>query len=274
MSYLLALIASLSYGLADFSAGVLSKRLTVYAVYGGSAVVAALVFFAFGAITKTLSFDEVDFVAGSIAGILFLVGNLIYFTALTRGTMGVVSGTVTLLVLVPLISAMRQGQMPSPLNLLGIAVTIGGVIMLGVPEMKGSKGMGPVLLALIAALFIGASQVSLDLGSKDNVVGSIFIMEIVGVAIMSVIALAVRSWGGLALRDTPAIVMIGMLNAIAVSAFSYATTSGNIAVVSVLSSLDPIVVVVMAVFILKQGLVRIQIFALTVTVLGSFLVSV
>ena len=274
MSYLLALIASLSYGLADFSAGVLSKRLTVYAVYGGSAVVAALVFFAFGAITKTLSFDEVDFVAGSIAGILFLVGNLIYFTALTRGTMGVVSGTVTLLVLVPLISAMRQGQMPSPLNLLGIAVTIGGVIMLGVPEMKGSKGMGPVLLALIAALFIGASQVSLDLGSKDNVVGSIFIMEIVGVAIMSVIALAVRSLGGLALRETPAIVMIGMLNAIAVSAFSYATTSGNIAVVSVLSSLDPIVVVVMAVFILKQGLVRIQIFALTVTVLGSFLVSV
>ena len=146
--------------------------------------------------------------------------------------------------------------------------------MLGVPEMKGSKGMGPVLLALIAALFIGASQVSLDLGSKDNVVGSIFIMEIVGVAIMSVIALAVRSWGGLALRETPAIVMIGMLNAIAVSAFSYATTSGNIAVISVLSSLDPIVVVVMAVFILKQGLVRIQIIALTVTVLGSFLVSV
>jgi len=274
MSYLLALIASLSYGLADFSAGVLSKRLTVYAVSGGSAVVAALVFLAFGAITKTLSFDEVDFVAGSIAGILFLVGNLIYFTALTRGTMGVVSGTVTLLVLVPLISALRQGQMPSPLNLLGIAVTIGGVIMLGVPEMKGSKGMGPVLLALIAALFIGASQVSLDLGSKDNVVGSIFIMEIVGVAIMSVIALAVRSWGGLALRETPAIVMIGMLNAIAVSAFSYATTSGNIAVVSVLSSLDPIVVVVMAVFILKQRLVRIQIIALTVTVFGSFLVSV
>lgn len=274
MSYLLALVASLSYGLADFSAGVLSKRLTVYAVFGGSAVVAALVFFTLGVITKTMSFDEIDLVAGSVAGLLFLVGNLTYFTALTRGSMGVVSGTLTLLVLVPFIAAVSQGQMPAPLNLLGIAVTIGGVIMLGIPEMKGSKAMGPILLALIAALFIGASQVFLDLGSKENVVGSLFTMEIVGVVTISVIALAARSRGGFAIRETPAIVVIGMLNAIAVSAFSYATTSGNIAVVSVLSSLDPLVVIVMAVFILKQNLARVQIFAFIVVLFGSFLVSV
>jgi|LauGreSBDMM110SN_4_FD.fasta_scaffold29534_2 drug/metabolite transporter (DMT)-like permease len=273
MTYFLALVASLSIGLADFYAGVLSKRLTVYAVFGGSAVVAALAFFTVGVITKTMHFDEVDLVAGSVAGILFLVGNLMYFTALTRGNMGVVSGTVTLLVLVPLITDMRQGQMPSPLNLLGIAVIMGGVIMLGIPEMKGSKAMGPVLLAFIAALFLGAAEVSLDLGSKENVLASLITMQIVGVVIISVIALATRSRGGFTFRETPAIVVIGMLNAIAVSAFSYATTSGNLAIVSVLSSLDSLVVLVMAFFFLKQNLARVQKFAFIVVLLGTFLVS-
>ncbi len=273
MAVVLALLTSVFYGLSDFTSGSLTKRISVYGVAGGSAVVAALIFLVAGLATQTMNFNKVDFASGIVAGTLFFVGNVLYLTALSRGSMGVVGAVATLLVLVPLVHDMRNGQMPSALSIVGVIVTLGGIVLLGAPEMKGGSSLGPVFLAVIAALFFGISQVSLDLGSADAVLPTVLVTEMVTVIITLVLAMATRSIGGLDRPALPLILAIGILDALALLSFSVATTDGNVAIVSVLSSLDPIVLAILAFIFIRERIARLQVMGLFVVIGGSILVS-
>ncbi len=273
MAVVLALLTSVFYGLSDFTSGNLTKRISVYGVAGGSAVVAALIFLVAGLATQTMNFNKVDFASGFVAGTLFFVGNVLYLTALSRGSMGVVGAVATLLVLVPLVHDMRNGQMPSALSIVGVIVTLGGIVLLGAPEMKGGSSLGPVFLAVIAALFFGISQVSLDLGSADAVLPTVLVTEMVTVIITLVLAMATRSIGGLDRQALPLILAIGILDALALLSFSVATTDGNVAIVSVLSSLDPIVLAILAFIFIRERIARLQVIGLFVVIGGSILVS-
>jgi drug/metabolite transporter (DMT)-like permease len=273
VAVVLALLTSVFYGLSDFTSGSLTKRISVYGVAGGSAVVAALIFLVAGLATQTMNFNKVDFASGIVAGTLFFVGNVLYLTALSRGSMGVVGAVATLLVLVPLVHDMRNGQMPSALSIVGVIVTLGGIVLLGAPEMKGGSSLGPVFLAVIAALFFGISQVSLDLGSADAVLPTVLVTEMVTVIITLVLAMATRSIGGLDRPALPLILAIGILDALALLSFSVATTDGNVAIVSVLSSLDPIVLAILAFIFIRERIARLQVMGLFVVIGGSILVS-
>ena len=112
MSYVLALLSSVFVGLGDFSSGFLGKRVKIFAVIGGAAMVAAAIFLIVGLATHQLVFDELDVTSGLLAGVLTLIGNVFYITAMARGRMGVISGITTLLVLVPIVWDVRERQLP------------------------------------------------------------------------------------------------------------------------------------------------------------------
>jgi drug/metabolite transporter (DMT)-like permease len=130
-----------------------------------------------------------------------------------------------------------------------------------------------VFLAVIAALFFGISQVSLDLGSADAVLPTVLVTEMVTVIITLVLAMATRSIGGLDRPALPLILAIGILDALALLSFSVATTDGNVAIVSVLSSLDPIVLAILAFIFIRERIARLQVMGLFVVIGGSILVS-
>jgi drug/metabolite transporter (DMT)-like permease len=273
VAVILALLTSVFYGVADFTSGHLTKRVSAFAVAGGAALVAALIFLVLGLRSDLMIFDKVDFLAGIVAGVLFFVGNILYLKALSQGSMGVIGAVATLMVLVPLIWDIRNGQMPSTIAIIGVLVTLTGIILLGAPEMKGGASLGPVFLASIAALFFGISQVALNLGSQANVLGTVFLTELVTVVIVVVLALFARSTGGMDKKAVPLILAIGLLEALALLSFSTATTGGNVAIVSVLSGLDPIVLAILAFFIVKERMTRVQVIGFIIVIGGSFLVS-
>jgi len=216
MAIVLALLTSVFYGLADFTSGHLTKRVSAFAVVGGASIV-----------------------AGIVSGTLFFIGNVLYLKALSQGSMGVIGAVATLLVLVPLIWDVRQGNVPDAIAIVGVIVTLSGIILLGAPEMKGKSSLGPVFLAVIAALFFGVSQVSVNLGSQANVLGTVLLTELVTVVIVLLLALFTRSTGGMNKKAVPLILAIGLLEALALLSFSKATTGGNVAIVSVLSLCSP-----------------------------------
>jgi len=275
MSVLVALLSSVFVGLSDFTAGFVGKRVHPLTVVGGGAVVSTLLILGYGVASQQLSFDKVDVVSGVIAGALLLIGTFCYVVALAQGGhMGVTSATTTLLVLVPIIFDIRNQQMPSALTLVGIGVTIGGVILLNVPDMKeGKSSLKPVFLALLAALAYGVEQVVLDTGSQDNITGTLLTVYLFQLLLCIVIAAFARSLGGLSRNDLPLIGLIGLTGALGIAAFSWASTAGDVAVVSMLASLDPIVIVLLALFLLREKLVRIQVIAIVVVIAGSFLVA-
>jgi drug/metabolite transporter (DMT)-like permease len=273
VAIVLALLTSVFYGLADFTSGNLTKRVSAFAVAGGASIVAAVIYLILGLRSDLMVFDKVDIVAGIVSGTLFFIGNILYLKALSQGSMGVIGAVATLLVLVPLIWDVRQGNMPDAIAIVGVIVTLSGIILLGAPEMKGKSSLGPVFLAVIAALFFGISQVSVNLGSQSNVLGTVLLTELVTVVIVLVLALFTRSTGGMNKKAVPLILAIGLLEALALLSFSTATTGGNVAIVSVLSGLDPIVLAILALFLLKERMTRVQVIGFIIVIGGSFLVS-
>ena len=273
MTIVLALLTSVFYGLADFTSGNLTKRVSAFAVAGGASIVAAVIYLILGLRSDLMVFDKVDIVAGIVSGTLFFIGNVLYLKALSQGSMGVIGAVATLLVLVPLIWDVRHGNMPDAIAIVGVIVTLSGIILLGAPEMKGKSSLGPVFLAVIAALFFGISQVSVNLGSQSNVLGTVLLTELVTVVIVLVLALFTRSTGGMNKKAVPLILAIGLLEALALLSFSTATTGGNVAIVSVLSGLDPIVLAILALFLLKERMTRVQVIGFIIVIGGSFLVS-
>ncbi|MSX13411.1 MAG: EamA family transporter [Actinobacteria bacterium] len=273
MAIVLALLTSVFVGLADFTSGNLTKRVSAFAVAGGASIVAAVIYVILGLRSDLMVFDKVDIVAGIVSGTLFFIGNILYLKALSQGSMGVIGAVATLLVLVPLIWDIRHGNMPDAIAIVGVIVTLSGIILLGAPEMKGKSSLGPVFLAVIAALFFGISQVSVNLGSQSNVLGTVLLTELVTVVIVLVLALFTRSTGGMNKKAVPLILAIGLLEALALLSFSTATTGGNVAIVSVLSGLDPIVLAILALFLLKERMTRVQVIGFIIVIGGSFLVS-
>lgn len=273
MAIVLALLTSVFYGLSDFTSGNLTKRVSAFAVAGGASIVAAVIYVILGLRSDLMVFDKVDIVAGIVSGTLFFIGNILYLKALSQGSMGVIGAVATLLVLVPLIWDIRHGNMPDAIAIVGVIVTLSGIILLGAPEMKGKSSLGPVFLAVIAALFFGISQVSVNLGSQSNVLGTVLLTELVTVVIVLVLALFTRSTGGMNKKAVPLILAIGLLEALALLSFSTATTGGNVAIVSVLSGLDPIVLAILALFLLKERMTRVQVIGFIIVIGGSFLVS-
>lgn len=273
MPYLLALMASVFTGISDFTGGFLSKRVSEYAVTGMASAVACAAYLLMGRLAGDLDLTRVDFRAGALGGVFFLIANVLYFKALADGQMGVVGGTVTLLVIVPMLWGARNGQPLTTVALVGVAITIGGVILLGVPEMSATGGFVPVVMAAVAAIFYGMTQVAVDVGSDKSVFATMFAVQAVSVVFVLILGAVTRSTGGLTRSAIPLLLVIGLTDAISLWSFTEATTAGDIGIVSVLSSLDPIVIALLAAFFLKEKLSRIQIFAIGVVIAGTAVIS-
>ena len=273
MADLLALLSSILVGASDFTGGLFSRRISVYAVVGAAAAVAALFFLTIGIVSGSPTITMLDAEAGVAAGVTLLIGTVLYFTALTKGRMGVVGGIVTLLVLIPIAFSVIHGETLSTKTIIGIVVTLTGAIALGIPEMRGGTAVSAIVMAVVAAVMFGMSQVALDRGATQDMYSVLFVSEVVQVVIIGCIAIFARSKGGITRRDLLPLAGIGAADAIAVSLFATATQTGDLAVVSVLASLDPIVIALVAYFVLKEKLMRVQVLAFITVIIGSIMVG-
>lgn len=234
---------------------------------------ATVAFLLLGFLTGTMAFDRIDIRAGVLTGVLLVAGNGCFYSALARGTMGVIGGIAATLVIVPVLVSLTHGAALSSQILIGVAVTVGSAILLGAPEMRGGTRKTAVLLAALAAVFYGLSEVTDDVGSANNLYGTLMVMEVTAACLVGVMGLVSRSLGGLRRSALPTLVLVGLCNAAAWACFAEATTLGSLAVVSVLSSLAPVVLTVLAFFVLKERMKPIQLVALAGVLVGSVLVS-
>jgi drug/metabolite transporter (DMT)-like permease len=273
MSEALALLSSVFYGVSDFAGGFASRRVSPFAVTAYAALVAGI-FFGIGFLfSSDATITGADAVTGVVAGVALLFGNVLYFMALARGNMGVVGGVLTLMVLVPMAYDALHDSLPSALALLGIVVMVGGVVLLGAPEMKGGAARTAVLLALVAALMYGLSQLAINRASDGNSMGMRLVCETTVVVLLAIVGLVKRSNGGMTRAVLPVVVVVGAASAVALSCYSWAAVNGNASVISVLASLAPVVIAALAYVFLKERLVRIQVAALGVVILGVVLIG-
>jgi drug/metabolite transporter (DMT)-like permease len=255
----LALLASIVWGVADFLGGSYSRRLpTPFVMLWSQAVglVAVGVVLALGqwrAPGAYLWWGVGASLFGTLAGALF-------YRALALGTMSIVAPIAGTGLVVPVVVGLVRGERPSALQLAGIVLATAGVVLASGPELKGiGVQRRSVLLACGAAAGFGGALALIPRAGADRWAMTSASLTLTGLLATGAYVLARRPsapWPGR--RDVPGLGAIGALNVTALSLYAFASTRGLVAIVSVLASLYSVVTVLLAQWFLSERLRGVQ----------------
>ncbi|WP_457033264.1 EamA family transporter, partial [Kitasatospora sp. P5_F3] len=169
MTAVLALAASLLWGLADFGGGSLTRRLPALTVVVTSQLAAAVVLVLAVVATGGLADLSPALWYAVAAGVVGPFAMFAFYRALALGPMGVVSPLAAVGVVVPVGAGLLLGERPGPVQFAGIAVAVLGVVLAGGPQRGGPAAVGrTVALTLGAAFGFGAVMVLIAYASADG----------------------------------------------------------------------------------------------------------
>ncbi len=292
---LLAVASSMAWGTADFLGGLLSRRARPLAVVGGSQTVGLVVVSALAAALGLLGPGGPGIgpwlgwgVACAASGTSGLV---LFYLALARGRMGVVSPVAACGAVVPVLLAAAAGERPSGLQVAGVVLALAGAVGASGPEVRrrgagrhdaldgdgGDAGAGggalPVLLAAASGLGFGLLLWFLARGAESSAVLTLLTMRVTGVVVIGAVALAVRSVGGLSVRQLPLLVACGVLDSTGNLLLAHATTLQLVSVATVLGSLYPVATVLLARWVLHERMARVQLVGVGAALAGVALLA-
>jgi len=208
-----------------------------------------------------------------LAGLSGATGLVAFYTALASGTMGVVAPIASMGVLVTVGLGVASGETPSSWVWVGIAVAVVGIVLASGPEVSGAVSARPVLLACVAAVGFGLALFSLDRGSRDSMLMTLWGMRGTSVVIFATAAVVLRSVGGAGRTHLVPLALIGSADLLANVLFATASSRGQVSVASVLGSLYPIATILFARIVLGERLQRIQQVGVVFALAGAAIIS-
>jgi drug/metabolite transporter (DMT)-like permease len=273
LAVVMAAAASTLWGAGDFVGGLLTKRIPVLLVAlitwgSGLLLVGGLV----------LAFDPAvpparSVAFGLIGGIFGAIGLGSLYKGLAVGRMGIVAPIAALSSLVGALVGLIQGDRPAALQLAGMLAAITGAVLAATAPDPGGTRSGRVAagvgFAVLAALGLGATLVCLDAAAEASAAWSALLLRASSVPLVAIAALVTRpSVGAVGRRDVGVLAGVGAADNLANVLFALATVQGLLTIVAVISSLVPVVTVLLARFVLHEHLTRHQLFGVVLAFAG------
>lgn len=270
----LALGASLAWGLGDFLGGLKSRALHVLTVLAISQLAG------FGAVLVWLRLSGDGFPGwvavayAAAAGVGGCIGLAALYRGLAVGAMGIVAPVSALSAAIPFAVGMASGERPGVLQLAGVAVALGGVVLASrEPSAAGGRRAAGMGLALLAALGFGLFFVFLDAAAEQSVAYAVGTARGISTLIAVGIALAL----GVSLRPdrahVPVLVAVGLCDVGANVLFGLASTRGFLSVASVLASLYPVTTLALAALLLHERIAPVQRAGVAAALAGAVLIT-
>jgi len=292
---LLAITASVAYGTSDFVASYAGRRVTPLAIAWWAHVFGAVALAALALAVAGL--PQLSALAlGALAGGIAAAGLVLFYGALAHGPVSIITPLAATGAAIPVLVGFARGEAPSAVALCGLVVAAVGVLTVAttrsVEEEPGAPGPGarpgcmeeqgarcprlpPALAALLAAVSFGIAFVLVDAGGNDasplwvaaglQVGGVLGLIPIVLSGPLERIALTRPSLTSVA--GTGALVAAGDV------ALAFAFAEGTLSTVSVLSSLDSVVSILLAQVILMERLSARQTAGVGAAVAGAVLLA-
>jgi drug/metabolite transporter (DMT)-like permease len=296
---LLALGSSVGYGVSDFLASRVARRvppvlLVLYSQALQSVVLLAVV----AAVGQPYSAGGLAW--GMASGAIGAAGLVAYYQALATGQTAIVAPVASSGAVLPVLLDLVRGRRPGPAALAGLVMVLAGIAVTSLaseepdeaapaPTWHGPPATRrriarlrppvPILLALVAAVLFGLFFVGIDQGGMAA--GGSVLWVAFGVqlgALPTALAGALRSRGRRRLRiDDRALLvpvaLVTVLNLSADASLAYAVTLGDLAVVSVLASLAPVITALLAHALTAERPSGPQTAGAALAVLGTLVVS-
>jgi drug/metabolite transporter (DMT)-like permease len=194
---------------------------------------------------------------GAAAGIAGVGGLLLYLRGLAAGPMGLVAPLSAVVGAgLPLAIGMLGGERPGPLAWVAIGVALVAIV-LATAGARGDAATGAGLaLGLAAGVGFGLFFIGVDAAPADSGLVPVLAGRLVSVPLLCA-AVLVRGKGG-PLRSGGLMVVGGAADALANVLFLLAARAGELGVSAVVVSLYPVVVVLLARFVLHERLTGAQ----------------
>jgi drug/metabolite transporter (DMT)-like permease len=296
---LLALGSSVGYGVSDFLASRVARRvapvlLVLYSQALQSVVLLVVV------LVASQPYSAAGLAWGTAAGAVGAVGLVAYYQALATGQAAILAPLASSGAVLPMVFDLARGGTPGPVAMTGLVVVLAGIAVTSLasgerneeapaPTWHGPPATRrrvavprppvPVVLALVAAVLFGLFFIAVDLGGEAAGGGVLWVALGVQLgALPTTLAGALRSRGrGLLGIDDPGLLapvaLLTVLNLSADAFLAYAVTRGDLAVVSVLASLAPVVTAMCAIAITAERPSGPQTLGAALAVLGTLIVS-
>lgn len=274
LSAALALASSVAWGVSDFVGGLLTRRHSVPAllVMSQGAGLAALFV---GTVGLGRPLEGSGIQIGFLGGLFGAVSAAAFYQALALGTISVVSPLLACGSVLAFGLAIAWGERPALLAVAGSLIALVGVILVSIREHAASTSARSSLpYALAAPTALGAhlflvGRASEAGGSFSAALGS----RLGSVLLLVLLAVALRPSFRLGLGATVSISLVGVGTASALVLFGFAAELGLISIASMLSSLYPIVTVVLAHAFLGERLRGMQLVGVLLALVGVALVA-
>jgi len=199
-----------------------------------------------------------DLVWGAAAGLAGVTGLTAQYRALAVGRMGIVAPVAAVLgTTIPVLFAAISEGLPGAGQLAGFALAIAGVWIIARPEVSGGRpdGLG---LAVLAGLGFGAFFILIDQVSEGAVFWPLVAARGMSFVVLALIVMA----NSVAWRPDrsalPLVIVAGVLDVGGNTFFLLAAQAGRLDVASVMSSLYPMVTVLLARLVLQEHVTRLQ----------------
>jgi drug/metabolite transporter (DMT)-like permease len=296
---LLALGSSVGYGVSDFLASRVARRVApVLLVLYSQLLQTVLLLVVVVAVRQPYSAAGLGW--GTAAGVVGAVGLIAYYQALATGQTAILAPLASSGAVLPLLVDLARGEQPGPVALAGLVMVLAGIAVTSVasgerdeeapaptwhgppatrPRMAVPRPPAPVLLALVAAVLFGLFFVGVDLGGAAAA-GSVLWVALgvqLGALPTTLFGALGRPGRGRLAIDDPALLwpvaLLTVLNLAADAFLAYAVTRGDLAVVSVLASLAPVVTALLAHALTAERPRGPQTAGAALAVLGTLVVS-
>jgi drug/metabolite transporter (DMT)-like permease len=261
-----ALAASLSWGVADFVSGVKARslgtlRFLVPAQLVGVVLAAAIV------AARGEGWPGARILLAVPAAVGSTLGLIAFLRAMSIGTLSVVAPIGGASAVVPVVVGLAAGDALGPVRLGGIGGAIAGVMLVSYRRGEGgfqaARGTG---LAVLAALLFGLYFPAMHSAATLDAYWALLVFRLASSALAGGIALAV-SPGVPAARDLPLVAVAGLLDVGGNLLYALASAAhGLLSVVSVLSTVYPVVTIALATSLLRERPTRGQWFGVALTI--------
>ncbi len=271
---LLGLASAVTWGTGDFGGGLLSRRAPLLAVVAFTQVVGMVAALAMAAGSGEPVPRGADLGWAAATGVAGVIGMTSLYRGLAVGRMGVVAPTTGVLAaVIPVtVGFATEGVPPTPVLIGIVAALVAVVLVTRAPGHGGGRPSG-IRWALTAGIAIGLFNVFVGQFSGAGAFGPLVVIRLVQVTILTILILAWRQPWRMEREIVPKLVAIGLLDMTGNACFILAVLTGQLAIAAVLSSLYPVVTVLLAVAVLRERVTSSHVFGIGLTAVAIVLIG-
>jgi drug/metabolite transporter (DMT)-like permease len=251
IAILLALGASVCWGVGDFLGGVSARRLRVLGVL---AISQAAGFIAVALVALVAGGDFLG-VAASLAavgaGFAGAIGLAALYRGMAVGAIGVVAPISASAAVIPVVVGIARGERPTAIQLVGVVLALIGVVLVSQEHGQTGRLAAGVPLALVAAAGFGSYFLFIDRASADDAFWAVTVARVAS-STLAVTAAAIAGALRVPRGSLPVLVAVGLFDVGANVLLALALNEGFASIVSVLASLYPVVTIALAVIVLHE----------------------